>query len=109
MPLAKSILHPYIIAAVKTDPDCVGMNGVLVENGKNTKPFEHSLKYESWSQDAGKYTRNPNHLNPIRRSIALKVGFPPVMSGEDNAYSMKIRPLLETEVMIDSVIYYYVQ
>ncbi len=101
-----------ILTALKSKPeaDVVGMEGVLKRNGWDDEPFFHSLKYDHWYSEGKRHFRNPNHLNPVRRELALQVGFPPDSSyGEDHWYSDKLLPLLKTEVMIEGCIYFYLK
>jgi hypothetical protein len=46
-------------------------------------------------------------LNPIKRKIALSVGFLDISVGEDYDYSLRLKPLLKTEVYIKTPIYFY--
>lgn len=112
------IVEPYyveeILKAIDQNPDVVGMHLLHVEDGVLRGLTYHSLKYTHWWDEPNKddsnlknYYRNPNHLNPIRREIALHVGFPEINFGEDKDYSYKIRQYLKTEVYIDKPIYHY--
>ena len=107
------IAHDYIaqiVSAVERVPtaDCLSLWGVITENGDNPQRFHHSIQYDGWYRTAdGLYARTPNHLNAVRRDIALQVGFEPKQFGEDHQYSKGIRPLLKTEVPIDSILYHY--
>ena len=103
-----------ILDAIQTNPDVVGMNLVMTVNGKKAERSYHSLSYKTWFDlpdptfpGHRTYFRNPNHLNPVKREIALAVGFPNITEAEDKAYSAGILPLLKTEVKIDQPIYYY--
>lgn len=96
-----------IMDALVKKPDVVGMRGVYIVNGQYDGIFEHSIKHKCWSQEGNKYFRCPNHLNPVRRELALQAGFPDVKIGEDRDYSMKLLPLLKTEEMIEKPIYEY--
>jgi hypothetical protein len=101
-----------ILEAIKTNPDCCSLLGEITTDGQNPQIFEHSLKYKSWNTaQTGrvKYERNPNHLNPIKSSIAKTVKFPEVNYGEDHAWSMALHSLglLKVEKEIQNVIYYY--
>jgi hypothetical protein len=49
----------------------------------------------------------PNHISPVKRSIAISKGFSNKNVGEDYDYSMAILPLLNNEVMIEKEIYHY--
>ena len=103
-----------ILEAVKTEPDVVGIHLHHFENDVLHGMTYHSLKYNSWWHERNKdlpgltnYYRNPNHINPVKRTIALQVKFPSAVRGEDKDYSMRLLPLLKTEVFIDEALYYY--
>ena len=97
-----------IVNAIQSKPDCCSLLGVFTTNGVNPIEFHHSLQYTHWSNDRIPYERNPNHLNAIKRELALQVKFNDDMSiGEDKDFSTRILPLLKTEVKIEGVIYHY--
>lgn len=96
-----------ILAALETRPDCVGINGIMTTNGVNEKKWFISKEYNSWYEENGIYYRCTNHLAPVRREIAMQVGFPELSHGEDYRYSMDLRGLLHTEVIIRQPIYHY--
>lgn len=96
-----------ILDAIKDGPDCVGIEGIMTTNGQNPKKFIHSLRYSKWYEKNGVYLRCPNHLSPIKSSIAKTVRFPEISHGEDKIYSEKIYSLLKKETYIDRPIYYY--
>lgn len=100
-----------ILEAIEREPDCCSLTGVITFDGVNPKIFEHSLKYSSWRDNSDnepiKYERNPNHLNAIKKEIAIKYDFIPVNYGEDRDWSMRIFPELKTEATINGVIYHY--
>lgn len=89
-------------------PDCCGIEGEVVLSKQIKKKFMHSLKYKEWFEDENGYYRSPNHLNPIKREIALNVGFENISHGEDKIFSQKILPFLQTEVYIKGPIYLYI-
>lgn len=91
-----------ILKAVESSPDCVGISGVI-----NGRQWHISREYDSWFSKDKVYYRCPNHLSPVRREIALQVGFPDKNFGEDYDYSMGLRGLLHTEVKIEGIIYNY--
>lgn len=95
--------------AASPDVDCIGIRGVMTTNGMNPKPFIHSLKFNHYHERDGVLLRPPNHLNPIRRDLALKVGFPDVRVGEDMRFAsrMAIEGHLKTEAFIETPIYFY--
>lgn len=113
-----------ILKAIKTHPDCCGIEGEIshtkqfrisrrsrrsrrFEHKQIIQKFVHSIQYDRWFEKGGIYYRCPNHINPVKRTIALKVKFPDVMRGEDKDYSFRLRFLLKSEVYIDGIIYFY--
>ena len=97
---------PTIINAIKSKPDCCGIKGKIYRRG-HMNVFIHSIRYKSWYSEGKIYYRCPNHLNPVKRELALQVGFPTCNHGEDKTYSMKLLPLLQKEVFIPKVMYFY--
>lgn len=95
-----------IIDALKTKPDCIGIIGLL-RTKKVDIPFKHSIQFQDWYTGTDAFYRTPNHLNPIKRNIACKVGFPFQNNGEDHYYSKGLKTRLKTEVYIDHPIYIY--
>lgn len=96
--------------AIKSgDYDCISLNGRYYNDNKFDRPFYHSLKYDKWSEDADGYYRCPNHLNPIKTSIARKVKFHDLSHGEDSLFSEELvkQKLLKTEYVHDKVQYLY--
>ena len=105
-----------ILQAVKNDPDVVGIHLIMTNKGRAGSECRtyHSLKYRSWydepdpdNPDRKRYFRNPNHLNPVKRELALAVKFPTIKVGEDHDYSKRLLPLLKTETYIEKPIYFY--
>ncbi len=104
-----------ILKAIKCNPDCVGIEGVLKRQHKLKQrrrlpaesKFIHSLTIKDWHEQNGVYYRCPNHLNPVKRELALLTMFPDLTVGEDMDYSLRLIPLLKTEVFIEGPIYYY--
>jgi hypothetical protein len=101
-----------ILSAVESNPDCCSLEGLYTVNGENPTVFRHSLKYTKWetANENGKtvYYRCPNHLNAVKRELALSVRFDDTKSnGEDKDFSDRIRPLLQTESNINGIIYHY--
>ena len=97
-----------ILKALKSNPDCVKLIGIMSTNGRNERRFEHSIKYFNYFELNTIYCRPPNHLNTIRRSIAIRFKFPEINMGEDTDWAMQISRsmLLETEALIDIPIYH---
>ena len=102
-----------IIKALESDPDVIGMNLLYFVDSNFTGISYHSLSYDSWFENQDKstglmrYYRNPNHLNPVKRELALKAGFPEISMGEDRAYSAKLLEHIKQEKYIIEPIYYY--
>lgn len=98
-----------ILEAVKDNPDCLSLIGVMTTNGKNPVKFYHSVRYNSYFERDGAYYRPPNHLNVIRASIAKRYPFPDKTFGEDTEWAMKLCSdcVLKYEIPIDEVLYYY--
>lgn len=103
------VVHGYvskILKALEQNPDCVGISGMIISKGRE-RQWHISKDYKEWYEKDKVYYRSPNHISPIRRSIAISVGFPDINYGEDAAYSKGLLPLLKTEVKIPGVMYVY--
>jgi len=87
--------------------DCIGINGIISFGGQNEKPWKISKEFKGWYETSLGYFRTPNHISPIRRSLAIKVGFPNITYGEDAAFSNNILPMLKSEAKIEKQIYHY--
>ena len=97
-----------ILDAVKTDPDAVGLTGELHRDGRLDRPFIANFEQTKWANEPGLYRRTINHICPVRRTIALRAGFPNKSFGEDSDYSNGIRPLIKTAAFIDTgPMYFY--
>jgi cellulose synthase/poly-beta-1,6-N-acetylglucosamine synthase-like glycosyltransferase len=53
------------------------------------------------------YTRWPYHVTPLRRALALKVGFCRLDFLEDTIFATALRPLLKSEEFIEEYLYFY--
>ena len=89
--------------------DCGSLNGLYFLNGVYGKPFIHSNKYTHWYNTPEAYIRTVNHLNCIKRSIALQVPYENITVGEDGRYSeaLKASGLIKTEYEIKETLYLY--
>lgn len=98
-----------LMEGVNKGVDCCSLRGEITTDGKNPKPFIHSLDYKEWFEKDGVYYRGINHLNCVKREIAVQIGFPEKNHGEDYDYSMKLMKsgLLKTEHKIEEILYYY--
>lgn len=93
--------------------DYIGFRVKYTQSGILQKPVIHSLAAEGWMEDDKGFYRQATHLNPIKRSIALKArydrgdyykGIP-----EDITYSEAASKLCKTENYVDEELYYYQQ
>jgi len=96
-----------ILKAIEKKPDCVGLEGIIVQKGQGQRKFIHSVRYNDWFEENNIYYRCPNHLNPVKREFALNTRFPETYYHEDKDYSMRIKQLLKTEEYIDEPMYFY--
>ena len=96
-----------ITGAIQSGPDCVGFKIAMTTNGANPQTCIHSLRNDVWQFKDGIYLRNVTHFNPVKRSLALQVGFEDLRFGEDKIYSDKISKLCHTEVFIDKYLFDY--
>lgn len=98
----------YIFRAIKDNPDCIAINGIITTNGQNERKWFISKEYGKWyTGPDGTYYRTPNHISPVKRELALQAGFPEISFGEDAEYSRRLLPLLKTESIITEPIYHY--
>jgi glycosyltransferase involved in cell wall biosynthesis len=103
-----------IMEGIQTKPDAIGIRLTHYIDGKLLGNTIHSIKYNGWENIPGKdgiwtFTRCPNHLNPVKRKLALKAGFPDKTYEEDKEYSYALRKYLKTEYMVDYPIYFYME
>ena len=98
-----------VIEDSKLEYDCISLNGMMYNDGKSHLPFFHSLKYTSWIDTESAYYRNPNHLNPMKTSIARQIRFTDKNYGEDRDFSKALLEsgLLQTEYEHDKLQYLY--
>ena len=96
-----------ILSAIKDNPDCVGIEGIITQKNIGPKKFVHSLQYQDWFEKDDVYFRCPNHLNPIKREIALDTMFDDISWLEDKNFSEKLKGKLKSEVYIKGPIYFY--
>lgn len=96
-----------IFKALESNPDCVGIEGIYRDDNIPEAIFRHSIEYQGWYTGPDGFYRTPNHLNPVRKSIAERVMFCEIDVGEDHRYSMGIHQHLKTEEYIEGPIYIY--
>jgi hypothetical protein len=100
------IAHDYIdtIWPLLDGIDYVGFRMQHFSYGVKSKPTYHSLRYDTWYDDADGFYRNVSHLNPMAIHIARQGRFAGYY-GEDFRWSQDVRP--QTEHYIDKCMYMY--
>lgn len=106
------ISDDYVIEIYKRlckNPDCVGMRLVITFDGKNPAPVIHSLQCKEYCVKNGVYLRTPNHLNPIKRRIAVQCSFKDICYGEDYDWAQQLvrLNLLKIEEDWNKTCYFY--
>ncbi len=108
------VAHDYVDRIVDAltltdgEADCASLEGVITTNGENPERFTHSIEHARWYSAGGTHYRTPNHLNPIKRELALQAGFPEKNFAEDHDFSQRVLPLLKSEVSTGAQpLYYY--
>lgn len=88
--------------------DCVGIVGEILWQGKKRR-FTHSIRHDKYHATTDEFFRPPNHLNPIRTSIAKAYKFPELDFGEDFDWAMQLvkAKALKTEQFVDQPLYFY--
>jgi len=113
---------PRVLAAIAGGADVVGFRLQCYFDGELEGEAIHSLSMGTWLHEPGKfdearnhrtlslYRRTPNHLNPIRRELALSVGYRAMRTGEDADYSRRLfdrHGATMKEHFIDAYLYHY--
>ncbi len=102
-----------LLQAASQEPDVISFNGWMETNGANRENFKISkdLPYITIQDAFGKreHLRYPNHIVPVKREIALLIGFRDMRFAEDYDYAKRLKEsgLLKSEVYIQKDLYYY--
>lgn len=99
-----------VVGALRASPDadCASLEGVITTAGGKPEVFRHSIAFDGWYTKDGIYYRGPNHLNSVRRELALQVGFVSKNHGEDFEYSKRVKPFLKKEAPTgEGPLYFY--
>lgn len=103
-----------ILAAIARTPgiDAITFNADRYVDGTFDGITNYSMAHRGnrdWRQtpDGKIYMRWPQHITPVRRALALDVGFGDIDFGEDAAFAESLRPLLKSEQHIPVVLYNY--
>lgn len=103
----------YVAALVRAcgeGKDACSISGCYLLDGMFQRTFTHALRYTDWLESPdGALLRPLNHLNPIRREIALAVPFHDVAYGEDVPWSRSLMEsgLVQTEAEAPGLLYEY--
>jgi len=103
-----------IVRRLKTNPDAVGLKGIVTQDNHKPQWFVNSagLQWEDKPrkiQGRDTWHRPVNHLNPIRTEIARKFPFLEISHAEDRDYSERIAAsgLVKVCPLIDKILYFY--
>lgn len=98
-----------LLSAISLAPDCIGFK--ILCKGTKGVTASASLKWGDWAENVEgfDYVRTIYHKNPIKREIALQIGYKDMRFAEDYDYSKRLKEsgLLNHEVFIDEVMYEY--
>ncbi len=89
------------------DVDCIGMRAIMTTGGRHPRPVVYSRSYQRPETRDGMYLRPPQHLTPIRRSIAVRHKFPDLNLGEDALWAKSLYNDIQSEYFVDKVLYHY--
>lgn len=97
-----------ILFAIESNPDVVGFFGWITTNGMHRKRFILSKECD-YVDRAERYERHNNHLCPVKRDIALQIGYKNVSWQEDYDYAVRLKHsgLIKTERFISKSLYFY--
>lgn len=100
-----------LLHAIKAKPDCIGFRISCDMQGVR-KTANSSNKYSDWKDntDGFNYVRTIYHKNPVKREIALHIGYNKNMRfGEDYDYSKRLKAsgLLINETYLSLIMYNY--
>jgi hypothetical protein len=99
--------------AIKNHPsaDSIGFLQECIFDGGAPKKASLSNKWYGWAEKTGgfDYVRTPFFPTPIRRDIAVSIGYKDMRFGEDYDFSVRLKEsgLIVNEVFIEKVMYYY--
>jgi hypothetical protein len=94
---------------IKEQPDCITFE--ISCTGTKGKRANVSNKYPDWMDnvDGFDYVRLPYHKTPIKRELALQIGFSNLRFGEDYDFSKRLKKarLIQSEYHIAKSLYLY--
>lgn len=97
-----------ILFALESQPDVVGFMGWITTNGRQKTNFKIS-KDCGYHKTVRGYERFNNHLSPVKRTIALQIGYKDISWQEDYDYAVRLvnSGLIKTERFISKALYFY--
>lgn len=98
-----------LMAGISKGVDVVSIRGRYRLNGGKSSEFIDK-PHRAWSRDAdGNHLRGVQHLDAVKRSIALQAKFPEISFGEDKAWGERIEAtgLVRTWHEVSKPIYFY--
>lgn len=95
-----------IFEGINKGVDHIGISMMYKPDNGAHKLVKCSRDY-AWCEKDNIYYRSAQHVCPIKTSIAKQVVFPLTNFGEDKVFSDLINPLIKTEHLIDTPIYFY--
>ncbi len=80
-------------------------------NGGPPKSASLSNKWAAWAEKTGGFdwVRTPFFPTPIRRDIAIQIGYKDIRFGEDHDFAIRLKEsgLIKNELFIEKIMYYY--
>ncbi len=105
-----------ILSAIERAPDVIGFPLLVSTDEMKVEYGFVSSVFKCWFDlsdpfrpDLQTFFACPNHLTPVRRELALNVGFIPKNQKEDLNFSFRLRELLTSEVYLETPMYYYLR
>lgn len=96
-----------ILSAADENPDCITFKIDCNIDGKKFFTATASNSFADWKDSPCE--RTPYHKTPIKRDIALNIGFKDMRFGEDYDFSKRLKQsgLIKSDSHINKVLYYY--
>lgn len=96
-----------LLDATDSGVDCISFRAEVVVNNEPPKICYFSKDFGSDSNNADSYYRIPNHICCVKRSVSIKSEYLNISYQEDTWYALELLKHLDTELVIDRVLYYY--
>lgn len=93
------------------DIDCIGFLQQCTFDGGKPKSSSLSNRWADWAENTGgyDYVRTPFFPTPIRRDIAVEIGYRDMRFGEDHDFARRLKEsgLIKNEIFLNRIMYYY--